>query len=93
MMARPENPRLARCFDDALSRGYEIRYVDETQVIADRKNTWGCLGLAFLFGIGVLTAFVVPIILLILGAFAPRGQVITYRLKRNGKVSKKRRAA
>jgi hypothetical protein len=35
----------------------------------------------------------VPLILLILGALSPSGQVITYTLKPNGKIKKKQRSA
>ncbi|WP_157486884.1 hypothetical protein [Leucobacter salsicius] len=90
---RPSNKNLAKIFDQSLQGGMEIRYADETQVVVYRKNQWGCGGLIFLIVIGLLTAFIVPLILLILGAFAPGGQVITYTLKPNGKVKKKQRAA
>jgi len=90
---RPTDRRLAKAFDDALTRGYEIRYADETRVVVYRKNQWGCGGLLFLILLGVLTAFIVPLILLILGAFSPSGQTITYELKPNGKLKKKTRAA
>jgi len=91
--SRPSDRRLAQAFDDALTRGWEIRYADETRVVVYRKNQWGCGGLILLILLGVLTAFIVPLILLILGAFAPGGQTITYELKPNGKVKKKTRAA
>lgn len=90
---RPSNPKLAKIFDDALHSGREIRYADETQVVVYQKNQWGCGGIILLILLGIITAFIVPIILLILGAFAPGGQVITYTLQPNGKVKKKQRAA
>lgn len=71
----------------------EIRYADDTQVVVYRKNQWGCGGIILLIVLGLLTAFIVPIILLILGALAPGGQVITYTLRPNGSVKKKSRAA
>jgi fumarate reductase subunit D len=40
-----------------------------------------------------VTAFIVPIILLILGALSPGGQLITYTVKPNGKIKKKSHAA
>lgn len=90
---RPTNKKLAKIFDQALHNGLEIRYADETQVVTYRKNQWGCGGLILLFLIGVVTAFIVPLILLILGALSPGGQVTTYTLKPNGKLKKKQRAA
>lgn len=90
---RPSHPKLAKAFDEELRKGNEIRYADENQVVAYHKNTWGCGGLILLLILGIVTAFIVPIILLILGAFNPGGQTITYTLKPNGKVKKKQRAA
>ena len=90
---RPANRHLAKAFDDALHRGYEIRYADETQLVVFHKTQWGCGGLIFLIIIGLLTAFIVPIVLLILGAFSSAGQVTTYTLEPNGKVEKKTRRA
>ena len=90
---RPTHPGLAQAFDRELRAGHEIRYADDTQVVAYRKNQWGCLGIIFLIIIGLLTVFIVPIILFILGALSPGGQTITYTLKPNGKVKKKTRAA
>lgn len=92
-ISRPTNPKLARVFDDAVQNGLEIRYVDEQQVVVYRQNKWGCGGLILLIVLGMLTLFIVPIILLVLGALAPGGQVITYTLKPNGKLKKKQRAA
>lgn len=93
MSTRPTNPKLARVFDDALARGYEIRYADEDRVVIYRRNKWGCGGVILLIILGIVTALIVPIILLILGVLAPGGQVITYTLKPNGKLKKKSRAA
>lgn len=92
-ISRPTNPKLARVFDDAVQNGLEIRYVDEQQVVVYRQNKWGCGGLILLIVLGMLTLFIVPIILLVLGALAPGGQVITYTLMPNGKLKKKQRAA
>lgn len=93
MAIRPSHPALARHFDDALSRGYEIRYADEHQVVVYRQNSWGCGGCLLLILLGIVTVFIVPIILLLLGVIAPGGQVITYTLQPNGRVKKKQRAA
>lgn len=90
---RPSNPKLAKIFDQALQNGQEIRFADEQHVIVYSKNQWGCGGLIFLIVIGLLTAFIVPLVLLILGALSPGGQVTTYTLKPNGKIKKKQRAA
>jgi|SRR5690606_23914870 hypothetical protein len=92
-LTRPTNPALAKVFDRALQDGLEIRYADDAQVVVYRRNSWGCGGLIFLLILGLLTVFIVPIILLILGALAPGGQVTTYTLKPNGKIKKKQRAA
>lgn len=91
--SRPANPRLAGAFDKLVQTGYEIRYADETQVVGWKKNQWGCGGLIFLILLGVLTVFIVPLILLILGAFSPGGHTITYTLKPNGKLKKKQASA
>ena len=90
---RPTNKKLAKIFDDALSHGLEIRYSDDTQLVVFRKNEWGCGGLILLIILGLVTAFIVPIILLILGAFSPGGQIITYTVKPNGKIKKKTKPA
>jgi fumarate reductase subunit D len=58
-----------------------------------RRNQWGCGGLILLIILGIVTAFIVPIILLILGALSPGGQLITYTVKPNGKIKKKSHAA
>ncbi|UOE45456.1 hypothetical protein [Agromyces larvae] len=92
-VTRPSHPALAKVFDQAIQSGLEVRYADEQQVVVFRKNQWGCGGIIFLIILGLLTAFIVPLVLLILGAFAPGGQVITYTLKPNGKLKKKTRAA
>lgn len=90
---RPTNPKLARVFDDALRKGLEIRYADDTQVVVWKRSQWGCGGIIFLILIGLLTAFIVPLILILLGALSPSGQVITYTLKPNGKLKTKARSA
>lgn len=90
---RPQQPALAKIFDKAIQSGQEIRYADETQVVVYRQNKWGCGGLIFLIVVGLLTVFIVPLILLVLGALAPGGQITTYTLQPNGKVKKKQRAA
>ncbi|QAB18780.1 hypothetical protein Leucomu_13445 [Leucobacter muris] len=90
---RPSNSKLAKIFDEAIQNGLEIRYSSEQQVVVYRKNQWGCGGLILLVILGILTAFIVPIILLVLGALSPGGQVTTYTLMPNGKIKKKQRAA
>lgn len=90
---RPTNPRLAKVFDEAIRSGKEIRYVDESTLVVYQVNQWGCGGLLFLLLIGLLTAFIVPLILLILGALSPGGQVITYTVRPNGRLKVKRQAA
>jgi len=92
-ISRPSNPKLAKIFNDAIQNGLEVRFADDTQVVVYRKNQWGCGGIILLILLGILTAFIVPLILLILGALAPGGQVITYTLQPNGKIKKKMRAA
>ncbi|MFC5337221.1 hypothetical protein [Leucobacter denitrificans] len=90
---RPSHPKLARIFDDAMQRGFEVRYADEHQVVIYKRNRWGCGGILLLILLGIVTVLIVPIILLLLGVLAPGGQVITYTLKPNGKIKKKQRAA
>lgn len=92
-ITRPSNPKLAKIFDDAIQSGREIRFADETTVVVYQKNQWGCGGIILLILLGIFTLLIVPIILLILGALAPGGQVITYTLQPNGKIKKKQRAA
>lgn len=90
---RPSHPQLARLFDLAVQSGAEIRYVDETQLVVFRKNTLGCGGCLLLVLLGLATAFIVPIILLLLGTFSNGGQVTTYTLRPNGRVKKRTRPA
>lgn len=90
---RPTNAKLARIYDDAIRSGREIRYADDTTVVVYEKNEMGAGGCLMLILLGIITAFIVPIILLILGALSPSGRVITYTLKPNGKVKKKSQAA
>lgn len=90
---KPQNPKLAAVFDQALRQGKEIRYADEGQVVVYQKNQLGCGGLIFLIILGICTAFIVPLILLLLGALSPSGQVIIYTLKPNGKLRKQYKAA
>ena len=90
---RPSNPKLAKVFDDAIRSGREVRFADESSVVVYQKNQWGCGGVILLILLGIITAFIVPLILLLLGAFAPGGQIITYTLTSNGKVKKKMKAA
>lgn len=86
---RPSNPKLAKLFDKHLQAGDEIRYADDNQLVVFKQNKWGCGGLLLLIVLGILTALIVPIILLIMGALAPGGQVITYTVKKNGKIKTK----
>lgn len=90
---RPTDPKLARVFDEALHDGLEIRYADEQQVVIWKRNQWGCGGITLLILLGIVTAFIVPLVLLILGALSPSGQVITYTLTPSGKIQKKSRSA
>ena len=90
---RPSDPKLAKIFDRSLQRGLEVRYADETQVVVFRRNQWGCGGIILLILLGLLTAFIVPLIIILLGALSPSGQVITYTLKPNGRIKTKHRAA
>lgn len=83
---RPDNPKLAKLFDKHLQAGHEIRYSDDTRLVVWKKNELGCGGLILLILLGLLTAFIVPLILLLLGALSPRGQVITYTVKPNGNI-------
>lgn len=92
-VSRPTNPKLAKIFDEAIRSGREVRFADETTVVVYQKNQWGAGGCLLLIILGIVTAFIVPIILLLLGALSPGGQVITYTLKPNGRVKKKQRAA
>lgn len=92
-LTRPQNPQLAKVFDRALRDGLEIRFADNTQVVVYRRNRWGCGGILLLILLGIVTAFIVPIILLFLGMLAPGGRVITYTVKPNGKIRKKSRAS
>lgn len=90
---RPSNPKLAKIFDDAIRSGREVRYADEASVVVYQKNELGAGGCLMLILLGLITAFIVPLILLLLGALSPSGQVITYTLKPNGRIKKKSRAA
>ena len=90
---RPTDPKLAKVFDDALHEGLEIRYADESQVVIWKKNQWGCGGILLLILLGIVTAFIVPLVLLIFGALSPSGQVITYTLSPSGSIKKKSRSA
>lgn len=48
---RPANPALARVFDEAIRKGHEIRYADETQVVTWQRNQLGCAGLIILIAL------------------------------------------
>lgn len=93
MNQKPSNPKLAKLYMDAVRSGAEIRHVDETTLVVWSRNTWGCGGVLLLIILGVLTAFIVPLILLFLGALAPGGQITTYTLMPSGRVKKKQRRA
>lgn len=90
---RPTNPDLAKLFDKHLHAGDTIRYADDTQMIVWHPTGIGCAGLIGLIIIGMLTLFIVPVILLVLGALNPSGQLITYTVQDNGKIKKKSRPA
>lgn len=87
--SRPSNSKLAKIFDQALAKGHEIRYVDDQRLVVFEKNKLGCMGLIVLIILGLLTAFIVPVILLILGALSPSGRVLTYTVQPNGKIKRK----
>lgn len=89
---RPQHPVLARRFDEAVERGWEVRYADDTRLVVWRRNELGCGGLLVLLLLGLVTAFIVPVVLLVLGALSPSGQIITYTVTQSGKVKKKSRA-
>lgn len=93
MPQRPSNPDLAKLFDKHMRAGDTIRYADDTQMIVWHPTGLGCGALIWLILLGILTLFIVPIILLILGALNPSGQLITYTVQDNGKIKKKSRPA
>lgn len=86
---RPTQPALAKAFDAEIRKGSEIRYADDQQLVVWRQNRWGGGGCLLLIILGLLTAFIVPIILLILGALAPGGHIVTFTVKPNGKLKTK----
>ncbi|MDJ1370638.1 hypothetical protein [Gulosibacter molinativorax] len=85
---KPSNPRLARLYDKHLKAGDEIRAANEEALIVWHQNEWGCAGWLLLITLGIVTAFIVPLILWLLGAFSKDGQLITYTIKRSGGVKK-----
>lgn len=89
----PSNPKLAKLFHQHLQAGDQIRYVDDTTLVVWHQNQVGAFGCLTLILLGLITAFIVPIILLILGGLSPNGQLITYTVKRNGKIKKTSKAA
>lgn len=92
-MDRPTQPDLARLYDDAVSAGHEIRYASDERLVVYVENRWGCGGILLLIALGIVTAFIVPIILLVLGMLAPGGRVYTYELQPNGKVKRSMKTA
>lgn len=92
MTERPNNEALARLYDDAVRRGYEIRHSAENRLITYRKNPWGAKEIVTLVLLGVLTLLIVPIILLFLAVVSPGGQLTTYTVRTGGKVKKVQRS-
>lgn len=90
---RPTQPQLARLFDSAVQSGAEIRYADDTQLVVFRRTSLGCGGLLMLILLGIVTAFIVPVILVLLGAFSKTGQITTYTVRPNGTIKKRARPA
>lgn len=86
---RPANPKLAKLFDQALQKGSEIRYVDDGRLVIAEQLSLGGFGCLVLIILGLLTAFIVPIILLALGALKPAYKIVTYTLKPNGSIKRK----
>lgn len=76
----PSNPKLAKLFHQHLQAGDQIRYVDDTTLVVWHQNQVGAFGC-------------LTLILLILGGLSPNGQLITYTVKRNGKIKKTSKAA
>lgn len=93
MTTRPLNPKLAKLFDEAINRGDEIRFADETRLVIYRSRGIGCGGWILLILLGIVTVFIVPLILLLLGAVPRKGQTVTYTLKPNGNLKKRVRKA
>ena len=84
--AKPSAARLAELFDEHLQAGDEIRYSDERQLVVwsrGRIGVWGWIGLVAL---GLVTAFIVPAIILIVLLVQRRGRLTTYSLGRDGKL-------
>ena len=93
MITRPTHPKLAKLFDQAVNRGDEVRYADNTRLVIHRSHGIGCGGWILLILLGIVTAFIVPIILLLLGMVPRKGQATIYTVRPNGKIAKRVRRA
>ncbi|MDO5492872.1 MAG: hypothetical protein Q4F53_04605 [Nesterenkonia sp.] len=83
---RPGHPVLARRFDRALRQGAQIRYADDARVVAwYPPRPLGCLGLAVLSALAVLT-YGVALVVWLLVAPRRRGTLLTWELRRSGRV-------
>lgn len=82
---RPTSPALGKAFDEALRKGWEVRYADESRVVAFERNRLGCLGLLLVIGLAVITLGIALLFgLLSLGDKS--GIVHEYTLQPSGKV-------
>ena len=84
---RPSHARLAELFDEHLQAGDEIRYSDERQLVVwslSRIGVWGWIGL---IALGLVTAFIVPAIILIVLLVQRRGRLTTYAIGAGGKLT------
>lgn len=86
---RPNHPELAKHFDKALKSGAQIRFADDKKVIAwYAPQSIGCVGMVIFW---ILVVFTLGLALLfgILASLDKRGTLITWEVKRTGKVKKK----
>lgn len=93
LTARPTQPQLARLFDREVQSGAEVRCADDTQLVVFRRTSLDCGGVLMLILLGIVTAFLVPMILLLLGAFSKTGQITTYTVRPDGTIKKRTRPA
>lgn len=82
---RPSNPALAKVFDEALRKNQEIRYTDETRVVAFERNRLGCLGLLLIIGLAIITLGI-ALLFGVLSLGDKSGIVHEHTLQANGKV-------
>lgn len=89
MQTRPSDPKLASKLDKAVRQGAQIRYADDTKVVAwyPPKNI-GCIGMIIFWTLVVITVGI-ALLFGILAMMDKRGTLITWELKRSGRIKKK----